>query len=376
MEFIEINVEFIESLLEKIENRTFSYLIFKNTFSETMFKASCNTIKNSNLILDFYQKTSDKYLQKGEKLLLIFGVLQSLFTSIDALYNLGRSLLIDKLMININQNEHLREIKYIRNDVVGHPTYRYYDDKQVGFCILNEDDVLDDIFHYFVYTFPKNTIKIDKHNVDLLKIIDNYKKESINIIQQTKNFLDLMEKSEDTTLLQKIYVLADKYSKGYNDLTLLKEIELDFCGLLGIKNDSNNRFLWRIKLIKMLFEQEKNVYINFLIYAELRKIYSLAYKLAIRLKPKIKYKFISYKVPNDFIILSNLLIKNKKIDLNILKDSYHPLFSSMYNTVIVEYIQNSKVTTLIEWIKKYFDANNHDMLYLIGSQLKKYKNGK
>ncbi|MDD3382888.1 MAG: hypothetical protein PHT83_05290, partial [Bacilli bacterium] len=184
------------------------------------------------------------------------------------------------------------------------------------------------------------------------------------------------EKSEDTTLLQKIYVLADKYSKGYNDLTLLKEIELDFCRLLGIKNDSNNRFLWRIKLIKMLFEQEKNVYINFLIYAELRKIYSLAYKLAIRLKPKIKYKFISYKVPNDFIILSNLLIKNKKIDLNILKDSYHPLFSSMYNTVIVEYIQNSKVTTLIEWIKKYFDANNHDMLYLIGSQLKKYKNGK
>jgi len=376
MDFLDINYEYVEKLLKKIEVRSFAYIIFKNTFSETMFKASCNTIKNSNLILDAYQKNIDSSTGKGEKLLLIFGVLQSLFTSIDALYNLGRSLLIDKLMININQNEELREIKYIRNDVVGHPTYRYYDDKQVGFCILHEDDIFDENFHYSVYTFPKNTMKIEKHNVDLYKIIENYKTESINIIKQTTNFLELMESAPDTTLLVKIYKLTDEYSKGMKKIDLLNEIKEDFCTLLGVEADSNNRFLWRIRLISMLFEQENNKYIDFLIFAELKKLYSLAYKLTLRLNPKIKYKFIHYKIPKDFIMLSNLLVKNKRIDLNILKDSHHPLFSSMYSTVITEYQNNEKLAPLIQWIKENLDANNHDMLYLIGSQLKKYKNNK
>ena len=48
----------------------------------------------------------------------------------------------------------------------------------------------------------------------------------------------------------------------------------------------------------------------------------------------------------------------------------------MYSTVITEYQNNEKLAPLIQWIKENLDANNHDMLYLIGSQLKKYKNNK
>lgn len=376
MELLEISRDIIEDLLKKIENNSLSNLVFKNAFSKIMFKASCNTIKNSNTILDVYQNQFNKNLEKGEKLFLVFGVLQGLFTSIDALYNLGRSLLIDKLMININRNEQLREIKYIRNDVVGHPSYRYYDDKQVGFCFLDEDDITDEKFHYSVYTFPRNTLTIEKHSVDLLKIIENYKEESIEIIKQTLSFIELIEQSQDTDLTTKILTIAKDYSKTILNIELLKEVEADFCKLLGIREKTNNRFLWRTGLIKVLFKEKKNKYIDFLIFAELRKLYSLTFKFSQRLNPNTKYKFISYKIPLDFAWLSNQLLKNKKFDFNILKDSHHPLFKDMYSKLINEYINNSKVSELILWMKKYLDAEDHNMLYLIGSQLKKYKNDK
>jgi hypothetical protein len=55
-----------------------------------------------------------------------FNASHSLSVAIDSLYEISYSLFDNKHYVNINQNKTLHEIKYVRNDVVGHPGNRVY----------------------------------------------------------------------------------------------------------------------------------------------------------------------------------------------------------------------------------------------------------
>src|SRR5690606_7520604 len=78
-----------------------------------------------DMLLEFKRREST---DQASILLDVFGLMQSLFVGIDALYQLSFSVTKYKYHININQNKNLRMLKYLRNDVVGHPTNRNYDD--------------------------------------------------------------------------------------------------------------------------------------------------------------------------------------------------------------------------------------------------------
>lgn len=82
----------------------------------------------------------DEAFDSGEVILRLYGLLQALFVCIDSLYTLTFKITGTKNFININDNKALRELKYIRNDVVGHPTNRIVDDK-TEYAILNPDDI-------------------------------------------------------------------------------------------------------------------------------------------------------------------------------------------------------------------------------------------
>src|SRR5690606_13891944 len=67
-------------------------------------------------------------ISRADILLDVFGLLQGLFVGIDAMYQLSFTTTKYKYHININMNKNLKELKYLRNDVVGHPTNRNYED--------------------------------------------------------------------------------------------------------------------------------------------------------------------------------------------------------------------------------------------------------
>ena len=115
----------------------------------------------------------------GENLLNLYALLQSLFVSIDSLYALAYALTKSKNFININKNEDLRKLKYIRNDVVGHPSNRTYNSKDLAYCILDDNSVTKQGFSYNIY-FNDNIEKVD---IDLNSIIDAYYIECNNLLE-------------------------------------------------------------------------------------------------------------------------------------------------------------------------------------------------
>ena len=110
MDLIKNNDNIITSILDIIDDRELKFLFFKNNFNYEMAKTSCNTLLNINELVREYNISYTKESKDGEKLILLFGLLQGLFVAVDSLYTIGRMSNLNKLMININQNEDLREI--------------------------------------------------------------------------------------------------------------------------------------------------------------------------------------------------------------------------------------------------------------------------
>lgn len=112
-----------------------------------VLKACYMTLKNNHNAISYFEKSMDEAFDSGEVILRLYGLLQALFVCIDSLYTLTFKITGTKNFININDNKALRELKYIRNDVVGHPTNRIVDDK-TEYAILNPDDIKKDEFTY------------------------------------------------------------------------------------------------------------------------------------------------------------------------------------------------------------------------------------
>ena len=85
--------------------------------SNLYVESSLSVLHQVKLISNHYLNSEDD--SKEEILLSIYGILQTLFVGVDALYDYVRALTKNKYLININQNERLHELKFIRNDVVG-----------------------------------------------------------------------------------------------------------------------------------------------------------------------------------------------------------------------------------------------------------------
>ena len=180
VEKIKTNVELVAQLKNKIK---------QGEDNHAQYKASINALELNNEIMAYFEKSKDGEAPAGECLSRVYALLQTLFVSIDALYSLNILLTRNKNNININQNRQLRELKYIRNDVVGHPVNRIFANDEVGFCVLKKNDITD--------------YKVKKVPDEILDEIDTF----INNVDSTKR-----------ELLACIKKLNDSQNKLINDI--------------------------------------------------------------------------------------------------------------------------------------------------------------
>ena len=131
------------------------------------------------------------------------------------LYSLTKS----KAFININKNEDLRKLKYIRNDVVGHPANRTYNSKDLAYCILNNESVKKYSFSYSIY----HNETIENVTIDLNSIINSYYIECNNLLNEIFNIAK--ENKSSSKLTKKAFMVLDAYINNNDYIAELKELK-------------------------------------------------------------------------------------------------------------------------------------------------------
>ncbi|HHU56391.1 MAG TPA: hypothetical protein GXZ48_06870 [Acholeplasmataceae bacterium] len=371
MKDIELNRERLQKLLDIIINQDVAFLMFKDKFAYEMAKTSCHMLENMNLLAIKYRNSYSKQKTNSDKLLLLFGILQGLFVAIDSLYTIGKTTNVNKIFLNINQNDSLRAIKHIRNDVVGHPTHRYFEDS-IGFCTLDLDHINGSEIKYLVYVERNGEIIINEKKVDLLDVIDDYYLECNDILLQNIELFDIKNRNIKIDISSLVSLLGYRFNNSIKDYDLLSKIYLRYQELFP--KAKRNRVKWRLDLIEFLFDyHEENEYLNYLTILEIFKLYNLLYQLEKQINRHISFKFVKFEKHHEFTKLRMKLNKIKKnnFDKNILHDSNHPLYLEHMNLIVRSFSNDDEVKNLITWIKKQLDENNSQMLYLIGSELKK-----
>lgn len=370
MNDVQVNKDLIKAILAKLDDEDIVRKVFKSNFEYEMARTTCHTLLNINAIIEEYRYDHD-FSKAGDKGLVLFGILQSLFVGIDCVYTIGKATGLNKLFINFNQNDVLRKIKHIRNDVVGHPSYRYYENNQVGFCALDLDNITQTKINYKVYTFEDKKVNINKVEVDILDSIDNYYLEINEILKETLNFFNLVSINKETMITPKISLLAKRFRQGIFDNKLLSEIKNSLVDTFQIIKKVSNRAIWRINLIEYLFNySKKNDYTNYLTIQEMYKLYTLVFTFEKKINPKLLFDF-NISQNQDFKLLRSKILKLKYLKRDILHDYHHPLYNQNMKVIINQFAKDASLSNLIIWIKENVDKKEEQMLYLIGSELKK-----
>lgn len=368
-----VNNQLIDSLLEIITEDETKYVLFPTAFRYQMARTSFLTLKNINALTASYRMNYNQNNNKDKLALLLFGLLQGLFVAIDCLYTIAHTTMLSKIIINLNENDVLRNIKHIRNDVVGHPSYRQFTNDSVGFCALDLDHIDEAKINYQIFTFKNHQVQTEYKQIDLISVLDNYYIESNATLEHTLQILSMKQKHDTVDVASKVSILGFRFQKGIEDLSLLNEIKKTYQQTFHIKHKSSNRVLWRLRLIEKLFLiTDKNPYINYLLILEIYKLYGLLYGLEKQFTPDLKYRFVRFSENSDFKLLKQKIktIKKEHFDVTILHDSKHPLYHEHMEEVFTVCDDNT-TKPLITWIKQQIRNNDHDMLYLIGSVLKK-----
>lgn len=304
-----------------------------------------------------------KTTNSAEILTNVFGLLQSLFVGVDSLYNLVLSITKYKYYININQNPFLRQLKYVRNDVVGHPTNRKYASSGVGYTKLDIKSLTIDSLSYEVFRFRYGDLKIKRQIIDFKDLIDAYLNEKDIIINQLNAYIN------------KTYTKIN-FSEEVKDLRYninkdnINKLRLEFIKHYG--NYSQHRFLWRLRLLEMtLYWHDENQTINELItYIQMFLAIKIE-RISFDLENKSS-KHINNNTPKALRSFRNIMIKRPglKIYLESLNDKNNPFYESDLEFLIEE-ITNKDVLEILKYLQNLED---NEKIYLIGTVLKKYGN--
>lgn len=112
--------EYIKVIRDFINNPRTQYFLLKNRALWFQLCSCMDVIEDSELAIAAYSEGNFRE-SDGDKLLVIYGLLQALFLQQDAVINLCESLKIHETIDNYPK---LKVIREIRNDSIGHPTKR------------------------------------------------------------------------------------------------------------------------------------------------------------------------------------------------------------------------------------------------------------
>lgn len=368
MKEINYNNQMVELLLDKLKSEQH---LFEDDFQKNMGIVSVHTLLNINYIIEEYLNT---YLDKnsnGKKLILVFGLLQGLFAAIDSLYSLGKALDINKLLINLNQNKILKNIKRIRNDVVGHPSYRYYNNKSIGYCLMDVDQITSSNIIYHCYSNEEeNELQNYKTEVNMVEVIDNYYKESNQIIENTLRFIEIKKTIPDINLLNEVILIFKNYQKDIKDIKSLNRIKDIYIKLMDLQSDSNDRIIWRIDNIIHMFKLENNEFINHFTNLEIKKLYDLLFVLERQINRNTKHIKLYFYGSDILNKLKRKLRKFVNYNSDIYTDTDNHLFYKLIKDLIRLTKKDRKYQSFSNWLNSIYNKNDKIMLYAVGSFLK------
>lgn len=330
--------------------------------------SAISALETTNEIQKSYFK-NDNNLEQSDYIMRLYALLQGLFVSVDSLYALSLSLTKSKNFININNNKDLRQLKYIRNDVVGHPSNRVLNSDVLAYCILDNSSIKLDSFSYKIYSKDEVASK----EVNVLEILSSYYKEANALLDE---LYKISASDKNRTRLESLIALTlDDYFLDREYLKTFGQFILEYKKLYPTSKKGQHRILWRYDLIEKLSSyniqnEEEKATIHYCIGLELIKIYELVFKN--------KYKVETVKkTPLYISSFYRFLNKNKDLYgyLDYLSDSDHPLFLSSIKTLKAEAEKKRVVGAInyLDMILKAYDANSLDFVYALALPIKEYK---
>jgi len=179
-------IQQLDDLRDLLNNTT----VYKQTVFDKKDEGSWNRLWSSLDNLEDSQKVIELFKSKKEiDLLDRYGILQAIYVQQDALSDLAYALELKG--ISYKNHKRLQEIRDIRDETIGHPTYREivkkgeYRDGKISFTsmyVKNKEKILT----YMVYTSTGNINK----SIDLAKVVDDQEqllgKELEQVVKQIK----------------------------------------------------------------------------------------------------------------------------------------------------------------------------------------------
>ena len=347
----------IDRFFKAFENE--NYLTNKISFHLT--KSSLETLKNVNLIIDSYLESETD--ENARMLLNIFGMLQALFVGVDALYGLSYGVTNKKWSVNVNNNPELREIKYVRNDVVGHPTKRLYSDNKIGYCDLDLEKTTYFELVYKIAIPSDNSEDITNHTVNLKKTIESYNLESSKVLDEIYKRMLLENNINNEYFSEYAYSLYKDYKVWVKNYDTLSKIKDKYIKAYNLDRSSHDRFLWRLSQLEELFrwdEAEHNDILIYLIYYIIEKLYRMCKEID---ELDFSNIVLSYSVPKkvkDYVDF----VRKYNIDETILSDNFHPNFMPLLDKMNELANKNRAILKINEMFIK--NKDNQMRVYLLG----------
>ena len=331
---------------------------FKVKYSDIKYDASISVLDLNKDIIGFFYDTIEKEYSKEEACLRLYGFMQALFVSIDAIYTLSISLTGSKNFININNNKTLRELKYIRNDVVGHPTNRIVNSKTV-YCILRPEDISKYSFKYRIYGLEQEEVR----EVSFISILFDYYREASNLLNVLINF----ETAKSSQLFSDdLYFMLKEYKNNHDISTLFKNFRFEYKKL----NLTDTRIDRRIMLMSKLHSLKKTKINRFAYLYHLRYLYNIVSKSE-NINPN---NFDITPYPDEIIELEWLVHKNQELEneVHILTNHNNPSFNQILARFInVAQKKNyTKALDFLSQIRSFIKDEKFDLAFAYESLIK------
>lgn len=332
--------------------------------------AALAALETTNEIQKGYYELEDTTVRFN--VLKLYAFLQSLFVSVDSLYALAYSLTKSKSFININKNPKLRELKFIRNDVVGHPANRMMNATTLAYCILDIDSVCKESFSYSIYTGQGT----EQKRVELSGLVQSY-------YEECNPLLDVLYKVAKTekinsVLFNLVVEALNLYDMNGDYAQKLSELRALYLREYPNATSSQHRLLWRLELVDTLLkftstDDDIQELVEYSIGLEIIKMYQLItgkqYKMSLgRRKP--------YLVSSFYRFLKNN--KGSFSHLDKIDDIQHPLLKSSLNELIrlAERKAAKGPQKYLELLKCLFEKEEDALFYALALPIREYKKGK
>lgn len=327
-------------------------------------RAAYETLQDVDGMLSKFEARKND--DKDDILLDVYGLLQSLFVGIDSLYQLIIGATKYKYHININQNPVLRELKYIRNDVVGHPTNRTYQNGSYGFSIIEDKEIKRTHLSYDTYLIEGKTIKKQSRQIVFQDIIEQYRVEKNKTYEDLIAFITKGQHSiASSGLLTRLF---QQIMQKEDALKLVDRIQKEFLKEQSLKKETSNRLLWRLKIIKKLLLWENSQYHDVVDYAvrnEVLRVYQMNAQLN-----KRKARMPEVETPDILLSFNKKFQQNQDLALltQHFNDRQHPMFEHDYQALL----KSSLSDTLRDFVRWFYEIKDKDVSFAIGNVLKTY----